>query len=203
MNKKILLIGATGTIGQLIQKELQKDNEVINVGNRQGDYQVDITNSDSIRALYQSVSDIDAVVCAAARGVVFAPLQIITKQQFIDSMQGKLLGQIDLVLQGLAHLKPTTSFTLTTGILNVDPIAKGSAAASVNSAIEGFTKAAAIDVPNKQRINVISPALLEESEEKYRDFFPGYSTVPGKQVARAYRKAIFGQQTGEVIKVGW
>ena len=71
------------------------------------------------------------------------------------------------------------------------------------SAIEGFVKAASLDVPGKQRINVVSPILLEESKDKYGDLFNGHATIPGKDVGQAYRKLIFGIQNGETLKVGW
>ena len=200
---KILLIGATGTIGRAIHHELKEDSEIISVGNTSGDFQMDLGDSNTIAQLYQAITDVDAVVCAAARGVVFEHLIDMNREHYIQSMQSKMLGQIDLVLQGIQYLHADASFTLTTGILNVDPIAKGSAAAMANSAVEGFVKAAAIDMPNRQRINVVSPALLTESQEKLQDFFPGYTTVPGAEVALAYRKSIFGRQTGQIIKVGW
>lgn len=200
---KILLIGATGTIGQAVVKELERDCEIIKVGGSSGDHQVDIASSDSIRALYEKFPDVDAVICAAARGVVFSPLAELTQKDYLQSLQGKQLGQIDLVTQGLKVFGGDVSFTLTTGLLNVDPIASGAAAGMVNGAVEGFVRAAAIDVPARQRINVVSPALLLESVEKYQDFFPGYAPVPGATVALAYRKSIMGKQTGQVIRVGW
>jgi NAD(P)-dependent dehydrogenase (short-subunit alcohol dehydrogenase family) len=203
MSKKVLLIGATGTIGGCIAKEMARDCEVIHVGGTSGDYQVDIGSSESIAALYAQFKDVDAVVCAAARGVVFAPLCDITMADYQQSLQGKQLGQIDLVIQGLKLLGDHVSYTLTTGLLNADPIKAGSAAAMVNGAIEGFVRAAAIDMPQKQRINVVTPALLTESVEKYRDFFQGHQPVDGAVVALAYRKSIMGHATGEVIKVGW
>ena len=133
----------------------------------------------------------------------FPPIKQMQDDHYIASLQGKLLGQVDLVLHGLSLLGPKVSYTLTTGILNVDPIAKGTAAAMVNGAVEAFVRAAAIDVDGQQRVNVVSPALLEESQTQYEGFFPGYSTVPGSQVALAYRKAIFGRQNGAVLRVGW
>ena len=107
-------------------------------------------------------------------------------------MQSKLLGQIDLVLQGLHYLGPKASFSLTTGILNVDPIAKGTAAEMINGAIEAFVNAVALDVLGQQRINVVFPALLEESKLQYDGFFSGYATVPGADVALAYLRRLWG-----------
>lgn len=201
--KNVLLIGASGTIGQAIIRELERDCNIIRVGNTSGDFQVNIESSESITNLYKQVKDIDAVICAAARNVVFAPLSEITKENFTTSLQSKFLGQIDLVLQGLKFLKDDTSFTLTTGILNSDPIAQGSAAAAVNGAVDAFIKAAAIDMPKKQRINSVSPTLLIESKEKYQDFFQGYKPVAAEDVALAYRKSVMGKITGQILKVGW
>ena len=203
MSKKILVIGATGTIGKAIVAELERDCGVIKVGGSSGDHTVDIASSDSIVELYNKFNDVDAVVCAAARGVVFAPLAEMTMETYLQSMRSKQLGQIELVVQGLKLLGNAVSFTLTTGLLNCDPIATATAAAMVNGAIEGFVRAAAIDMPAQQRINVVSPALLLESVERYRDFFPGYPPVPAVTVALAYRKSIMGHQTGRVIRVGW
>ncbi len=203
MTKKVLVIGATGTIGKAIIAELERDCDVIKVGGSSGDHTVDIASSDSIVELYNKFNDVDAVVCAAARGIVFAPLSEMTRDDYLQSMQSKQLGQIDLVVQGLKLLGKDVSFTLTTGLLNCDPIATGTAAAMVNGAVEGFACAAAIDMPAQQRINVVSPALLLEALEKYRNFFPGYPPVPAATVALAYRKSIMGHQTGQIIRVGW
>jgi nucleoside-diphosphate-sugar epimerase len=41
---KILLIGAAGTIGSAVDKELSQRHEVIRIG-RSGDFQVDISDS--------------------------------------------------------------------------------------------------------------------------------------------------------------
>ena len=40
---KIVIIGASGTVGRAVAEELGRRHEVIRVGRTQGDYQVDIT----------------------------------------------------------------------------------------------------------------------------------------------------------------
>jgi hypothetical protein len=66
--------------------------------------------------------------------------------------------------------------------LNVDPILQGTAAAMVNAGIEGLVKAASMDMPKSQRINVVSPALLTVSQPKLKDFFLGYAMVGSDDV---------------------
>jgi len=43
---KIVVIGATGTIGKAVVDALATSNNVVRVGHRKGDYQVDLASSD-------------------------------------------------------------------------------------------------------------------------------------------------------------
>lgn len=199
--KKVLLIGASGLIGQAVARELQEDVKIIAASASNAEIKVDMQNTASIKAMYDRVGQVDAVICTAARGVAFKPLAEMCIEDYQASIQQKLLGQINLVLLGLNHVRDKGSFTLTTGIMNHDFVKNGSAAALVNSGVEGFAQAAALDMPRGIRVNVVSPALLEESAEAYKEFCPGFSTVPAKKVAKAYRKSVFGIQTGRIYSV--
>jgi len=85
--------------------------------------------------------------------------------------------------------------------MNRDLVLNGSAAAMVNNAVEGFVKAASLELPRGIRINAVSPALLEESVEKYSELCPGFEPVSSAKVARAYRKSIYGVQSGQIYHV--
>uniref|UniRef100_UPI0011A40970 NAD-dependent epimerase/dehydratase family protein n=1 Tax=Staphylococcus epidermidis TaxID=1282 RepID=UPI0011A40970 len=62
---KVVVIGATGTIGKSVSKKLKENNhEVIEVGSKSGDYQLDITSPTEIEQMYKDIKDIDAVVSA-------------------------------------------------------------------------------------------------------------------------------------------
>ncbi len=199
---KIVIIGGTGTIGQAVTKELSQRHSVVTVGNTRGDIQVDITDPRSIATLYQKIGKIDAIVVTAGK-VTFAALTEMTAQQYEVGLQSKLMGQVNLVIQGLSYLNDGGSFTLTSGILSQDPIRYGSSASMVNGALEGFVKAAAIEMPRNIRINVISPTVLLESMNSYADYFHGFDPVPANKVALAYSKSVEGAQTGQVYRVGW
>lgn len=199
--KKVLLVGANGNIGKFISEELSHDTEVISVGHQQGDFQVDLADPVTIKALFKKTGPIDAVICAASRGVVFKPISEMTIEDYEASTKQKLFGQITLALEAMKHLKDKGSVTLTSGCMNVDFVKDGSAAAMINNAIEGFVKAAALDAERGIRLNIVSPDLLEVSAEAYKDYFPGFNTVPGDKVAKAYRKSVYGMQTGQVYRV--
>src|SRR3981189_2108522 len=93
---KIILIGANGTIGELVQKALAgASHEIVKVGRKSGDFQVEIENLESVRKLYQAVGSFDAVAIAAGE-VVFAPLSDLTAEKWQFSLASKPLGPIHL-----------------------------------------------------------------------------------------------------------
>lgn len=196
---KILVIGASGTVGQGIVNELSRDHQVIRVGKTQGDFQVDLTREESVKALFASTGKVDAVISATG-GVYFGPLGEMTSAQFDSGLQDKLMGQVRLVLIGKAFVNPGGSFTLTSGILAQQPIRTGVNATAVNAALEGFVLAAANEL-NGLRINAVSPTVLTESLESYGPFFPGFESAPASRVALAYRRSVDGNETGRVYRV--
>lgn len=90
---------------------------------------------------------------------------------------------------------------LTSGVLDRDPIRMGTGAATANGALGGFVVGAAIEMPRRLRINVVSPGLLDVSVPTYGDWFPGHEPVSSKRVGLAYRKSVEGAVTGKVIIV--
>src|SRR5271170_7676359 len=83
---KIVLIGANGKIGELVQKALAgAGHEIVKVGRKSGDFQVEIENRESVRKLYQAVGSFDAVAIAAGQ-VAFAPLSELTAEKWQFSL---------------------------------------------------------------------------------------------------------------------
>jgi NAD(P)-dependent dehydrogenase (short-subunit alcohol dehydrogenase family) len=192
---KIILIGATGTIGKEVAAQLAARHDVVRV-HRHGDLRADIEDAASIAALYDRVGDFDAVVCCAGGGR-FGPLAKLTDADFEYSLRSKLMGQVNVVRLGLDRIRDGGSFTLTSGVLATKP-APGSAALSpVNAAVDAFARAAALELPRGLRVNVVSPPWVQETLVALgRDPAPG---LPAAQVARAYVAAVEGTATGQVI----
>ena len=196
---KIVIVGASGTIGKKVTEALRGENEIITVGSKSGDVQVDITSTQSIEAFYKQIGSFDALVSVTGNAH-FGPLKSMTNADFNIGIQSKLMGQVNLVLIGQHYINPKGSFTLTSGILSDDPIVLGANPSTVNAAIDGFTRAAAIELENGVRINAVSAGVVEDSPH-YFPYFPGHIPVSMDRVANAYFKSVFGAVTGQIIKV--
>ncbi|TYC49242.1 short chain dehydrogenase [Rhodobacterales bacterium] len=197
---KIIVIGAAGAIGQAAVAELSSRHEIVTAGRSSGDIRVDLADDASIEAMYAETGPVEAVICAAGE-VSFGRLAEMTGEKYLYSMKNKVLTQINLVLKGLSVVSDGGSFTLTSGILDRDPVRGGSGAATTNGALGGFVKAAAIDMPRGLRINVVSPGLLEVSADRYGAIFPGHDPVSSRRVGLAYAKCVEGGLTGQVVTV--
>lgn len=198
---KIVIIGATGTIGRKVTEKLESNgHETIKIGSKTGDYQLDITSPKEIEEMYKNIPNIDAIVSVTG-GATFKALNEMSIEENQVAVQSKLLGQINLVLIGQHYLNKNGSFTLTSGIMMDDPIKMGSSAAMANGGIVGFVTSAAIELQNGLRINNVSPNVVEEALGKYGAFFKGFTAVPVDTVANAFVKSVEGAQTGQTYKV--
>ena len=197
---KIVVVGATGTIGKAVVAALEGRHEVVKVGTTGGDLQVDIADGGSIRRLYEQTGRFDALIVAAGK-VHFGDLATMTEKEMAVGLADKLMGQVNLVLLGQHHVNDQGSFTLTSGLLSHDPIRYGASASLVNGAIDAFVRGAAIELPRGVRINAVSPGLLTESLGVFGDYFRGHETVPAARVANAYVKSVEGRLTGRVFDV--
>lgn len=197
---RIVVVGGTGTIGSAVAAALGDRHEIVTVGRRSGQHQVDITDSGSIRALFETVGRFDALVAAAGK-VHFGDLAAMTETEMAVGLKDKLMGQVNLVLIGRDYANDGGSFTLTSGVLSHDPIRYGASASMVNGALDCFARAAAIELPRGLRINCVSPGVITEALEGYGPYFRGFEPVPAARAALAYAKSVEGLQTGKTYSV--
>ena len=195
---RILVVGTAGNVGKAAVAELKPRHEVITAGTSSGDVRVDLLDASSISAMYEKLGKLDAVVACAGHAY-YGPLAGMAETQFMMGLKDKLMGQVNLVLLGTPYVNDRGSFTLTSGVLDRDPVLKGVNGATVNAALKGFVTSAAIELERGIRINVVSPGLLQESAKKYEGFFPGHEAVTSERVGLAYAKSVEGALTGQVI----
>jgi NAD(P)-dependent dehydrogenase (short-subunit alcohol dehydrogenase family) len=194
---KIVVIGASGTIGRAVVKLLKQKHGVVAVSRSAGDHRADITNKASLETALGAIGKVDAIVSTAG-GAVFKPLAALTDADFEKSLHDKLMGQVNVVRVGAPHILPGGSITLTSGILAQHPIPGSAAISLVNAGLEGFVRAAALELKAANvRVNVVSPPWVKETLVALKmDPAPG---MPADDVAKAYAQSVESAASGEVI----
>lgn len=197
---RIVVIGAQGVVGRSVCAELAQRHEIISAGMTRGKYKIDMASRDSIESCFEAIGSFDALVSAAGN-VTFKPLTEMTDADYRLGLEHKLLGQVNLVLLGLNYMTDGGSFTLTSGISDVQPIAQGSSASMVNGALSAWVMAAAPEMPRGIRLNLVAATVLEESVDQYGSYFAGHNPVSGRLVGLAYAKSVEGIQTGQTYRL--
>jgi len=196
---KILIIGGNGTIGKTVTKHFKENNEVIIAGRNNADIKVDITDSNSIKTMFEKTGKLDAIINIAgeAKWNFFNNL---TEEDYYIGIKSKLMGQVNLVRIGKDYLNKNGSITLSTGILADDPVVMTASASMVNGGIHSFVKAVALEFENGNRLNVVSLGMVQDAYEKYKDYFPGHNSIPMNKVVNAYVRSVNGKNNGEIIR---
>lgn len=195
---RVILIGATGTIGREVSKALAGGHEVVASSRTNYDFRIDISQPASIEVFFRQAGKFDAVISAAG-DARFGDLDKLTHDDYLFSLTNKLMGQVNLVRIGQHFINDNGSFTLTSGFLAQEPIPGSSAISMVNAGVEGFVRAAALELNRGIRVNVVSPIWVKETLEAMgRDSATG---MPAAQVARAYVASVEGTMSGALLDV--
>ena len=192
---RVVVVGATGTIGQAVADALRGRHEVVAV-TRKSTPGVDLGDPASIKALYRTVGAIDAVVSVAG-AAAWKPFEQLNDADYAFSLSNKLMGQVNLIRYGLDAVRANGSFTVTSGVLAQRPVPGSAASSLVNAGLEGFVRAAALEVGGGRRVNVVSPGWVSETLEKMGQDPKG--GTPAHVVAEAYVASVEGSMNGAVI----
>ncbi|MFK7969603.1 MAG: short chain dehydrogenase [Bacteroidia bacterium] len=197
---KILIIGGTGTIGKEVAAYFASNHEVIVASRTSEEYPIDIADTSSIKNLLHKVGTCDAIICAAGEAK-WGNFSDLSEADYHIGIQSKLMGQVNLVRIGKDFLSSNGSITLTTGILADDPVAQTTSAAMVNGGIHSFVKAAALELENGIRLNVVSTGVVENAYKKYQSYFPGHTPIPMQKMLRGYIRSVEGRAHGQIIRI--
>ena len=193
---RVLLVGATGLLGSEIKRLLEPQHEVITASRTGSDVSVDLSDKASIAAMFDKVGKVGAVVCVGG-AAKFAPLDTLTDDDYAFSLANKLMGQVNLVRCAIGHVDEGGSVTLTSGTLAQQPMVGSAAVSIVNAGIEGFARAAALELQGKMRVNVVSPGWVAETLKAMgKDSSQGIAAV---DVAKVYKRAIDEPITGQTL----
>ena len=194
---KIIVIGATGTIGRRVADGLATRHVVVRAS-RSSRAAVDVADPGSVRRLLEAVAadgDVDAVVSCAAS----APLMDLAADGFVDALTPKLLGQVEVVRAAVETLADGGSVTLTAGQIPAE-LRGAAGGALVNAGLAAFVPAAAAELPRGLRLNAVSPGWVAESLAAAGQDPAG--GTPADVVAAAYVRLVEGTATGTVVTPG-
>jgi NAD(P)-dependent dehydrogenase (short-subunit alcohol dehydrogenase family) len=80
------------------------------------------------------------------------------------------------------------------------PMLGSTSVSMVNAGLEGFVRAAALEMPRRIRINAVSPPWVKETMVKLgMDPTPGLASA---EVAKAYVAAVEGPHQGKILDPG-
>jgi NAD(P)-dependent dehydrogenase (short-subunit alcohol dehydrogenase family) len=195
----VAIIGATGLIGGAVAALLgDKGHEIIRVS-RHSQPNVDISDPASIRAFYAAIGEVDAVISASAGTSSFSPVTELTDEGLDQDLKSKLLGQVNLVRQGLSSVRAGGAFILTGGIFAYNPWPKSSVIAMVCAGLEGFARGAALDLQDTHRVVVVHPPTVREFAMQLG--MDGSAFPSAEMVAQAYLTALESKISGQPVFV--
>jgi NAD(P)-dependent dehydrogenase (short-subunit alcohol dehydrogenase family) len=196
--KRALVIGSSGLLGSALVEVLRESSEVVEASFGRAPHKVDIAEPASVKALFETVGMVDAVACVAGMAR-FRPWASLTDDDWAHGLANKLMGQVNVVRHGARFVRDGGAITLTTGVLAQHPMPGGAVFTTVNNAVEGFARAAALELGPRIRVNVVSPGWLTETLVALRlDPAPG---LPAAEAALAFAQHMESGPSGSVLVV--
>jgi NAD(P)-dependent dehydrogenase (short-subunit alcohol dehydrogenase family) len=120
---------------------------------------IDIGERSQVAALFAHVGRFDHLVVTAA-DLPYGPVMELTERDLMRAVRSKLLGPVFAAQESAARIKPGGSITFTSGIAARRPMRGGSAAAAINSGLEGLVRALAVELA-PLRVNAVSPGWTD------------------------------------------
>ena len=201
-NKRVVILGGTSGIGLAVAEAVQREGGVaIVVSSRQArvdaalarlgagakGFAADVGDEAAVKELFERIGEFDHLAFTAGENLKIgkvADLSLAEARAFFDV---RYWGAFTAAKHGAKFIRPGGSITFSSGIAGARPPQEGWAlGASICAAMEGFTRALAVEL-KPLRVNIVSPGFVRT---------PLWGDIP-----EADREAMFAA-AGERLPVG-
>ena len=173
--KKVVVLGGTSGIGLAVAEaavkagaevivassNAQRATDALNLlrGTAKG-YPVDLTNEAEVAKMFIEIGPFDHLVYTAGESLVLSPISEMSLATLKKFFELRYFGAVTAVKEAVKYLTQAGSIVFTTGIVAARPQPGWSAGASICSAMEGLTRALAVELA-PVRVNAVSPGIVK------------------------------------------
>jgi NAD(P)-dependent dehydrogenase (short-subunit alcohol dehydrogenase family) len=168
--KKVVVVGGSSGIGLATAELAKREGADVIVASRNPDrlkaaadkisataIQTDVTNDESVRALFAQCGAVDHVVVTAAQ-LKSGPFKSVSMEDVRATMEGKFWGAWRVARE--ANIRAGGSLTLVSGFLSIRPRPAAAIVGAANGALESLARSLALElVP--VRVNCVSPGIID------------------------------------------
>ena len=173
--KKVVILGGSSGIGLATAKQVARNGATVIIvssnqqrigralnelpGNAQG-FAINLTNEENVKSFFDQLGQFDHLVYTAGESlqlVTIKDAEINSAKTFFDL---RYWGAFTAVKYASPNIHAGGSITLTGGVASARPGSGWSLGASICAAMEGFTRAMAIELA-PLRVNLVSPGIVK------------------------------------------
>jgi NAD(P)-dependent dehydrogenase (short-subunit alcohol dehydrogenase family) len=176
-DRRIVALGGTSGIGLAVaQAALEEGASVVVASRRRADVEraraelalqspervaaqiVDVTSEDAVRSFFDAVGPFDHLAYTAGDDLPLGPLLSTDLRLARARFEVRYWGAVASVKYGVHYIREGGSIVLTSGFSATRPRAGWTSQASIQSAVEGLTRALAVEL-GPIRVNAVSPGV--------------------------------------------
>lgn len=228
-NMRVVVLGGSSGIGRAVAEQvvahganvviassnaLRVQGVVTSLGEKAEGYALDVSDEQAVQTFFQKLGAFDHLVFTAGDSLQLNEVATADLKKARSAFELRYWAVLAAVKYGSPHIRPGGSIVLTTGIASQRPRKGWAFGASVCGAVEGLTRALAVELA-PIRVNAVSPGVVrtnlwqnmpeQERESMYESVgkaLPVGRVGEASDIARAY---LFLMQeefsTGQIVVV--